>query len=91
MEQKTYKITSDTGLHARPATLLVDKASKFNSNIQLHHDEKVVNLKSIMGVMSLGIPQGATIKVTAEGSDSDIAIDGITSVVEENLGEVIDS
>jgi len=87
MQKKTFKITADSGLHARPATLLVNKASKFTSDIELKYEEKVVDLKSIMGVMSLGIPKGATITITAEGNDSDIAMNGIVEIIEDNLGE----
>ena len=57
--EKIFKITDETGLHARPATVLVNTASKFNSEISLTYRDKKVNLKSIMGVMSLGIQQGA--------------------------------
>lgn len=89
MQKKTFKITADSGLHARPATLLVNKASKFNSSIELQYEEKVVDLKSIMGVMSLGIPKGATITIIAEGNDADIAMDGVVEVIEDNLGEEV--
>lgn len=89
MQKKTFKITAESGLHARPATLLVNKASKFTATVELHYEEKVVDLKSIMGVMSLGIPKDATIIITTDGNDEDIAMNGIVEVVEENLGEEI--
>ena len=50
MEQKSYVIIDETGIHARPATMLVQTASKFDSDIQLEYNGKKVNLKSIMGV-----------------------------------------
>ncbi|WP_202080506.1 phosphocarrier protein HPr [Caldalkalibacillus salinus] len=88
MAEKTFKVTSESGIHARPATQLVQTASKFNSEIELVHGEKSVNLKSIMGVMSLGIQQGADIKVTAEGDDADEALQAIEeSMKNEGLGE----
>jgi len=87
--KKTFKITADSGLHARPATLLVNKASKFNADIELHYEQKVVDLKSIMGVMSLGIPKDAQIEIVIDGSDADIALDGLKEVIEANLGEEI--
>ncbi len=68
--EKIFKVTSDSGIHARPATLLVNTASKFGSDINLEYNGKNVNLKSIMGVMSLGIQQGAEIKITANGDDA---------------------
>ncbi|KYD14409.1 hypothetical protein B4135_2836 [Caldibacillus debilis] len=67
--EKEYKVVADTGIHARPATVLVQTAGKFDSEITLEYKGKKVNLKSIMGVMSLGIGKGADIKITAEGSD----------------------
>jgi phosphocarrier protein HPr len=72
--EKTFKVIAETGIHARPATLLVQTASKFDSDINLEYKGKKVNLKSIMGVMSLGVGQGAEIKITAEGSDADDAL-----------------
>ena len=59
MEKKDFHVIAETGIHARPATLLVQAASKFNSDITLEYQGKSVNLKSIMGVMSLGVGQNA--------------------------------
>ena len=77
MVQKTFHVTAETGIHARPATLLVQAAGKFNSEINLEYKEKKVNLKSIMGVMSLGIGSGTDITITAEGSDEQDALNAI--------------
>ncbi len=55
MEKRDFTITSETGIHARPATILVQAASKYNSDVTLSYEGKSVNLKSIMGVMSLGV------------------------------------
>lgn len=74
MVSKTYTIIDETGIHARPASFLVKEASKFNADITLAYKGKSVNLKSIMGVMSLGIPKGAEIKITAEGPSESEAI-----------------
>ncbi|HLR62739.1 MAG TPA: phosphocarrier protein HPr [Lentibacillus sp.] len=87
MQEKTFTITADTGVHARPATLLVNKAGQFESEIEISYNGKDVNLKSIMGVMSLGIPKGAEVKITANGGDEEEAIKGVTEVVNEHLGE----
>ena len=59
MASKDFHIVAETGIHARPATLLVQTASKFASDITLDYKGKAVNLKSIIGVMSLGVGQGA--------------------------------
>ncbi|TRZ38888.1 phosphocarrier protein HPr [Niallia circulans] len=88
MVEKQFKVIADTGIHARPATLLVQAASKFDSEINLEYKEKKVNLKSIMGVMSLGIGQGADIKIIAEGSDETEAISGLEETLKkEGLAE----
>ncbi|MBO9129848.1 phosphocarrier protein HPr [Bacillus sp. 165] len=86
--EKIFKVTADSGIHARPATLLVNTASKFNSDINLEYSGKTVNLKSIMGVMSLGIQQGTEIKITANGEDAAQALAAIEeTIAKEGLGE----
>ncbi|PFH81350.1 phosphocarrier protein HPr [Bacillus sp. AFS088145] len=86
--EKTFKVTADSGIHARPATLLVNVAGKFNSDINLEYNGKTVNLKSIMGVMSLGIQQGTEIKISANGEDAEQAIAAIDETMKkEGLGE----
>ena len=75
MEQKSYVITDETGIHARPATML-------------EYNGKKVNLKSIMGVMSLGVGKDAEITIYADGSDETDAIQSITDVLsKEGLAE----
>lgn len=69
MEKRDFHIVAETGIHARPATLLVQAASKFSSNVTLSYQGKDVNLKSIMGVMSLGVGQNADVTISAEGDD----------------------
>ncbi|MGM9986751.1 MAG: phosphocarrier protein HPr [Bacillaceae bacterium] len=86
--EKIFKITDESGIHARPATVLVNTASKFNSDINLEFNGKSVNLKSIMGVMSLGIQQGAEIKVIANGDDAAEAVAAIAETMKSaGLGE----
>ncbi|WP_108670159.1 phosphocarrier protein HPr [Peribacillus acanthi] len=88
MVEKTFKVTAETGIHARPATLLVQAASKFDSEINLEYKGKKVNLKSIMGVMSLGVGQGADITISAEGSDQEDALRTLEETLQrEGLAE----
>lgn len=87
MQQKTFTITNDTGIHARPATQLVNKAGQFSSDITLEYNDKSVNLKSIMGVMSLGVGKGAEVSVKVEGGDEEEAMQAIEEVIKEGLGE----
>lgn len=83
MEKREFHIVAETGIHARPATLLVQAASKFNSDINLEYNGKSVNLKSIMGVMSLGVPTKATVEIVAEGDDEKDVIASIAKVIKE--------
>jgi phosphocarrier protein HPr len=88
MAEKEFIITSEAGLHARPATVLVHTASGFEGDVCLEYNGRSVNLKSIMGVMSLGIPSGSTIKVFTDGKDEDAALDAIADALKkEGLGE----
>ncbi|GAB7231516.1 phosphocarrier protein HPr [Facklamia hominis] len=81
MKKENFVVTSETGIHARPATLLVQAASKFSSDITLEYKGKSVNLKSIMGVMSLGVGQGSEVTIITEGSDEEEAM----AVVKETM------
>ncbi|AQS52811.1 Phosphocarrier protein HPr [Jeotgalibaca dankookensis] len=88
MEKKDFHIIAETGIHARLATLLVQAASKFNSDINLEYKGKSVNLKSIMGVMSLGVGQGASVTITTDGADEVEAMEGIVETLKkEGLAE----
>lgn len=83
MIKKEFTITSEIGLHARPATLLVQEASRYGSDIELQYEEKKINAKSIMGVMSLGLSKGTKFSIIADGHDQDEAIEGIKSLFEK--------
>jgi phosphocarrier protein HPr len=81
VEEKQYKIIADQGLHARPASILVHEASKFDSTINIEYKGKAVNLKSIMGVMSLGIGLGAEIQINANGDDENEALHALQDLL----------
>jgi phosphocarrier protein len=83
MAEKQFKIIAETGIHARPATLLVQAASKFDSDINLEYKGKKVNLKSIMGVMSLGVGQGADITISAVGGDEQEALASLAETLKK--------
>lgn len=74
MVNKIFTIVEKSGIHARPATLIVQAASKFNAEVALTYNGKTVNLKSIMGVMSLGLPHGAQIEINVDGQDEQEAL-----------------
>ncbi|KOS67900.1 phosphocarrier protein HPr [Lysinibacillus contaminans] len=86
--KKTYKITSSEGLHARPTTLLVTAVTPFASEVTMTYKDKTVNLKSIMGVMALGVASGSVVDISAEGPDAKELLDKVTEVIISNgIGE----
>ena len=90
MVKKLFKITSESGLHARPATILVNVAVNYKSEIRLNALKKTIDFKSIMGVMSLGVYSCTTIEVIADGVDEKEAIEGIKEkILELKLGKEI--
>ncbi|MFC7686718.1 phosphocarrier protein HPr [Ureibacillus sp. GCM10028918] len=86
MVKKTFIITSELGVQARPAAQLVNLASQFSANISIEYKGKNVNLKSIMGVMSLAVVEGSEITITAEGKDEQEALQQIEVLIEEEIG-----
>lgn len=85
--ENTVVITNKVGLHARPATLFVQEAARFQAQIQVQLGEKRANAKSILGVLKLGASQGATLWLLADGADAAEAIQALTSLVERKFGE----
>ncbi len=81
MVKRTFRITNENGIHARPATTLVNEAMKYDCEVKLTAFKKTVDFKSIMGVMSLGIYSGTTIEIKTEGSDEDKAAFGLAKLI----------
>ena len=82
MVSKELIVNNGTGLHARPATLLVKKASSFKSDVSIEFNGKKANVKSLIGVLSLGVTKGANITVTASGDDETLAAEEIAKLIE---------
>ena len=80
-----YTIKDALGIHARPAGLLVKEAGKFQSKIMIASPKKEVDAKRIMGVMSLGVKKGDTVKLTIEGEDEDAAASALKAFLSANL------
>jgi phosphocarrier protein len=76
-------VVNATGLHARPATLLVNLASSFKSDVKIEKNERIVNAKSIMGLLSLGITENEEITIIAEGEDELEAVNTLKALVEK--------
>lgn len=87
MTEKKIQVINRLGLHARPAALLVQKASRFQSEIRLVKDEYELNAKSIMSVMMLAAEMGSFITIKAWGEDEVPAVEEIARLFEEKFGE----
>ena len=84
---KDVVIHNQVGLHARPATFFIQKANEYKSSIWVEKDERKVNAKSLLGVLSLGIVGGTTIRIIADGIDAEQALDGLIALVESGFAE----
>ena len=82
--RREYKIIDEAGLHARPASLLVQTATKFPNDIFIEFKERKLTLKSIMAVMSLGVPQNSTIAIEVEGDNAVEVFGALESILEEH-------
>ena len=83
----TFEVANELGLHARAATLFVQLASRFQSEVWVTKDGREANGKSIMGVLMLVANRGAQIEVRAEGPDEDALIEAIGALVTQKFGE----
>lgn len=82
---KEVLVENQVGLHARPATFFIQKANEFKSTIWVEKEERRVNAKSLLGVLSLGIVGGTTIKILADGADEEDAVNGLVELVKSGF------
>ena len=87
MVSKDVVVNNQVGLHARPATFFIQKANEFKSSIWVEKEERRVNAKSLLGVLSLGIVKGTAITLIAEGVDEAAAVNTLAELVESNCAE----
>ena len=87
MVSKNVVVNNQVGLHARPSTFFIQKANEFKSSIWVEKEERRVNAKSLLGVLSLGIVKGTAITLIAEGVDEAAAVDTLAELVESNFAE----
>lgn len=87
MVKRDVVITNNIGLHARPATFFIQKANSFKSSIWLEKDDRKVNAKSLLGVLSLGIAKGMTVTLIADGADDAVAIDTLVNLIQTGFVE----
>jgi phosphocarrier protein len=87
MVSNEVTVQNSVGLHARPATFFIQRANEFKSSIWVEKDERRVNAKSLLGVLSLGIVKGTKINIVADGSDQEEAVSTLVSLIESNFSE----
>ena len=93
MKEVKVIVNNKVGLHARPASLFVQEAAKYQSEINVHcqdpetKEDRNANAKSILGSLTLGVFQGTEITITATGADEDAAVEGLVALVKDNFGE----
>jgi phosphocarrier protein len=87
MYEKKATIVKQIGLHARPATFLIQKANEFKSSIWIEKDERRVNAKSLLGVLSLGVAKDTTINIIAEGPDEVDAVETLCELLSSDFEE----
>ena len=84
---KDVMVENQVGLHARPATFFIQKANEFKSTVWVEKEERRGNAKSLLGVLSLGIVGGTTIRIIADGSDEQQAVESLVSLVQSGFTE----
>jgi len=82
---KEVTVQNQVGLHARPATFFIQKANEFKSTIWISREERKVNAKSLLGVLSLGITKGTAITILAEGVDEQEAVEKLIELIDSNF------
>ena len=87
MFTKDVEVKNQVGLHARPATFFIQKANEFKSSIWVEKEDRRVNAKSLLGVLSLGIVKDMTITLLADGSDEVEALNGLAEMIESGFAE----
>lgn len=87
MVTRDVTITNSVGLHARPATFFIQKANSFKSSLSVEREDRRVNAKSLLGVLSLGVVKGMTITLVADGVDEKEAIEALATLVEKELDD----
>ena len=84
---KDVVVQNQVGLHARPATFFIQKANEFKSSIWVEKEERRVNAKSLLGVLSLGIVGNTSIRITADGPDEEKAVEALVKLVESGFAD----
>lgn len=87
MISRDVVIINTSGLHARPATFFIQKANTYRASIWIEKEDRKVNAKSLLGVLSLGIAKGMTVTLIADGQDENAAISGLAELIDSGFSE----
>jgi len=87
MYVKEVTVNNQVGLHARPATFFIQKANEFKSSIWIEKEERRINAKSLLGVLSLGVVKGSTINIVADGVDEEEAVTTLVTLISSDFSE----
>lgn len=87
MLSKEVTIVNDVGLHARPATFFIQKANSYKASIWIEKEDRRVNAKSLLGVLSMGIVKGTVITIIADGEDEFEAVEGLENLINNELND----
>ncbi len=87
MLSKMVVVQNQVGLHARPATFFIQKSNEFKSSIWIVKEERKVNAKSLLGVLSLGITKGTEIEIIADGVDEEEAVNALEALIDSNFND----
>ena len=85
MITRSVTIKNSIGLHARPATFFIQKANTFKSSVWVEKEDRRVNAKSLLGILSLGIVNGMTVNLIADGPDENDAVEGLANLIDTEL------
>lgn len=87
MISRNVTIQNSIGLHARPATFFIQKANSYTCSVWIEKEDRRVNAKSLLGVLSLGIVKGTTVTLIADGVDESDAINGLSELIDSGIDE----
>lgn len=87
MTKTDVTITNNIGLHARPATFFIQKANSYKSLVWIEKEDRKINAKSLLGVLSLGIAKGMTVTIIADGADEKDAVNGLSDLINTGFAE----
>lgn len=88
MYTQEITVNNEVGLHARPATFFIQKANSYPCSIWIEKDDRRVNAKSLLGVLSLGIAKGMTVTLLADGQSEEAALNGLCELIDSGFAEI---